>query len=100
MRFMDEGYCCEACDQAEQADSLPCGDCGICTATIGEFYMVCESIWQTAMLRGGTCQFLCIDCLERRIGRRLRGRDFTDCALNFQNLAGLGSHRLVSRMMG
>ena len=40
-----------------------------------EVYTVHDAIWQRAgMQPGGGC--LCIDCLEKRIGRRLKPRDF------------------------
>ncbi|MDT0270859.1 hypothetical protein RM844_31780 [Streptomyces sp. DSM 44915] len=46
-----------------------------------EFYMVHDSVWAKARMKdaGG---FLCIGCLEKRLSRRLRPADFTDCPLN------------------
>lgn len=42
-------------------------------------YMVTSATWQAAGMRRG---YLCVDCLERRLGRRLAPDDFTDCPLN------------------
>src|SRR5262249_21611264 len=40
-----------------------------------EVYMVRAAVWEAAgMAPWGGC--LCIDCLEKRIGRRLRPKDF------------------------
>jgi hypothetical protein len=44
-----------------------------------EFYMVHNSLWRRA--RGGK-GFLCIGCLERRLKRPLRKRDFTKAPIN------------------
>ena len=42
--------------------------------------------------------FLCIGCIERRIGRRLIAADFTDCPVNTTNVCGPKSKRLLDRM--
>jgi hypothetical protein len=54
-----------------------------------EFYMVTEDVWKAAGMAASTVtddkfdgNFLCIGCLELRIGRRLSARDFTDCLVN------------------
>jgi hypothetical protein len=55
----------------------PCADCG----EPGEFYMVHNRLWAAAGMNphGG---FLCIECLEDRLGRSLCCDDFTDAPLN------------------
>ena len=71
-----------------------CRDCGVdttpCTSRRGcrhkerwEHYMVRDSVWKAAgmpAMRGiqplGASGFLCIGCLERRLGRELKPRDF------------------------
>ena len=65
----------------------PCVDCGISTVpqgTRGEWYMVHDDVWSAAGMNpvADLTQFLCIGCLERRIGRRLTPRDFTDASVN------------------
>lgn len=67
-----------------------CLDCGVdvtpCTGRRGcrhagrwEWFMVKHSVWQKAGLLSG---YICVGCLESRLGRRLRGRDFIDVAAN------------------
>jgi hypothetical protein len=46
-----------------------------------ETYMVRDKVWKEAGMEGyGGC--LCIGCLEKRIGRRLRPKDFTNHIFN------------------
>jgi hypothetical protein len=57
-----------------------------------EMYMVRDAIWKKAgMTPWGGC--LCIGCLEKRIGRRLKPKDFTDHAFNQMP----GTPRLLNR---
>jgi hypothetical protein len=64
---------------------MPCTDCGHDTGR-NEYYMVRDDVWEQAL--GHKIPpveddvFLCIGCLERRIGRTLTRRDFIDCPLN------------------
>ena len=62
-----------------------CRDCNANIGVIGEWCLLKNSIWEKAW--PGTGQksahvkmpmkhFLCIGCIEKRIGRRLTGRDF------------------------
>lgn len=88
-------------------DDVPCHDCGM--DTTNEYYIVDELLWNKAI--GGhehylddpcTCRirFLCIGCLECRIGRRLFASDFPSpilVACNYQ-LLGKKSARLLNRM--
>ena len=68
----------------------PCHDCGIHTIPIGnrglprgwEDYMVRDEIWQAAGMGEG---FLCIGCLEKRLGRELAAGDFTPWPVNNPN---------------
>jgi hypothetical protein len=67
-----------------------CKDCGMdtapCTGKRGcrhggrwEHYMVHDKLWRAAGMRDG---FLCVGCIEKRIGRRLTPRDFTSAPIN------------------
>jgi hypothetical protein len=57
-----------------------------------EVYIVREKVWAKAgMDPMGGC--LCIGCLERRLGRRLRSKDFPDHPLNWTP----GTERLLHR---
>jgi hypothetical protein len=54
-----------------------------------EYYMVHDEVWAEAGMRtglihpyGGGGDYLCIGCLENRIGRRLRANDFTGAPVN------------------
>lgn len=55
-----------------------CADCGVDNLELGEDYMVHDELWPQEVARGT----LCIGCLERRIGRRLRPDDFPDLPIN------------------
>lgn len=67
-----------------------CKDCSVdttpCTGKRGcrhkgrwEYYMVDKELWKAAQMQEG---FLCIGCLEGRIGRQLRPHDFTSAPIN------------------
>jgi hypothetical protein len=82
------------------SDRSICVDCGIDTCPCTgkrEWYMVHKAVWAKAgMERDGG--YLCIGCLERRLGRMLRPRDFTDAWIN--DLHTWQTKRLVSRLLG
>lgn len=69
-------------------DDTTCDDCGMETNHIkrdddgAEFYMVKPAVWKAAEAAGGKANFLCVGCLEDRVGRPLRSSDFTDAPLN------------------
>jgi hypothetical protein len=46
-----------------------------------EIYMVRDRIWQAAGLEEWS-GYVCIGCLEKRLGRQLRPKDFTDHVFN------------------
>ena len=89
------------------ADQSPCRDCGEattpCTGQRGcrhkgrhEYYSVNDEIWKVAGMDSG---FLCIGCLERRIGRSLTPDDFKDCPINDPD-EPWHTPRLASRLAG
>src|SRR5262245_57063648 len=59
-----------------------CCLCRIDTLAIGEVYMVRDEVWDAAIGADSFISFLCIGCLELRLGRRLRPSDFTDVPVN------------------
>ena len=62
-----------------------------------EVYMVRESVWKKAGMAGKWAEgCLCIGCLEKRIGRRLKPKDFSDHPFNQIP----GSARLLNRRDG
>lgn len=60
-----------------------CVDCKVDTQYIQESYMVHDHLWLSAGMTkdGGR---LCVKCLEKRIGRKLRRQDFFLCPLNIE----------------
>lgn len=66
-----------------------CFDCGVNTLPTewderAEWYMVHDAVWMAAGVSDDTpmTTFLCVGCLESRLGRRLRRDDFTLCRVN------------------
>jgi hypothetical protein len=43
---------------------------------------VSEDVWAAALAAGGEARYLCIDCLEARIGRSLAPEDFPPIGIN------------------
>jgi len=54
----------------------PCHDCGVDLHDIGHYCMLTNPVWRQTGLDDG---YLCLDCIERRIGRPLRYTDFRRC---------------------
>jgi hypothetical protein len=75
-----------------------CADCGLDTLEAGEWYMVHDEIWDEIWAWDDVLsrQILCIGCLEKRIGRRLTGNDFTYAPIN--NPPGFMSDRMRDRL--
>ena len=69
----------------ELSDSISqfCYDCGMDTHDDANYYMVKNDLWNKHFnkKRG----MLCIGCLEKRIGRKLKYEEFIDCELNNEN---------------
>ena len=59
----------------------PCLDCKVDTMHIGEWYMVLPEVWEQAGLKYKD-GYLCIGCLEERIGYVLCPEDFEDYPVN------------------
>lgn len=59
-----------------------CEDCGECTNCIGEYFMVDDEVWYSAITARSKPDMLCIGCVELRIGRLLTKDDFSDAPLN------------------
>jgi hypothetical protein len=75
-----------------------CGDCGVDVHAIGESYMVKDTVWAQARMPK-YLGFLCIGCLENRLGFELSLSDFTDAPINTPIL-GHNSARLIGRLGG
>lgn len=70
-----------------------CGDCGVDTSGINEYYSVKNRVWRKWGNKHG---MLCIACLESRMGRRLRKTDFTGFPINLGVFPQ--SERLLDRL--
>ena len=85
--------------------ALRCMDCGY--DTTDEWYTVKDEVWLQACGyiegklpgEGLGKQFLCIGCLERRIGRTLMCYDFTDAPVNNPFGDKFRSDRLFNRLI-
>jgi hypothetical protein len=73
-----------------------CDDCGLDIWKAGEYVMLSPDIWK-GELGLGWKDNLCIGCVEKRLGRRIRYS--SDVAGNFISLRGL-SMLLLVRMFG
>lgn len=72
-----------------------CLDCGVDTGRIGEHYMLVNETWSLTGL--GSIGMLCVEHVEKRIGRRLNAQDFNNSYLNDPR-TGIISQRLADRM--
>ncbi len=62
-----------------------------------DWYMVKDRVWRTGQKKGRS-RFLCVSCLEDRIGRKLSCEDFSRSAK--VNFVGRKSAQLRHRMRG
>ena len=83
----------------------PCDDCGMDVVPhddagrrlADEWYAVTDELWAAASPAGSQPpRYLCVGCLEKRIGRRLTPTDFPDLGIN--DPEGWHSDRLSDRL--
>ena len=67
----------------KESIDFSCHDCGHDCRRMDEMYMVWDVIWAWATYEHGSARLLCIGCLELRLGRQLRPRDFTQAPINW-----------------
>lgn len=72
-----------------------CLNCGVDTGRIGEHYMLIDKTWNLTGL--GKIGMLCVEHVEKRIGRKLNAADFNNSYLN-KPRTGIMSLRLLQRM--
>lgn len=91
-------------DTDEYFVDFRCFDCGVNTVPERrpqEYYIVHDEIWLAAAMtkqsQRPSGDFLCIGCLEARLGRTLTRRDFPDCPAN--QLGDYLSSRLKARLL-
>lgn len=72
-----------------------CQDCQIDTGKNNEFYFIKTELWLSVMptING----MLCVGCLEKSLGRKLRADDFTKASINSPK-HGQKSLRLLNRL--
>jgi len=73
-----------------------CLDCKIDTGKVNEFYMLKDEIWFS--IHNSKEGMLCIDCLEKRLKRKLVKTDFNDSFVNKQFPNKSYSNKLLERM--
>jgi hypothetical protein len=73
-----------------------CFDCG--RDTWDEYFMLDNALWERTTTIRSRSAMLCVGCVERRLGRRLRRRDFTDVPINEPQFPWEKSVRLLSRL--
>ena len=86
-------------DAYVKVEPSPCADCGVDTTPEDgpwEYYMVHPGLWERAT-KDQPARYLCIGCLESRIGARLTPGDFTHARINDPN-DGMSSERLRNRL--
>ncbi len=74
----------------------PCKDCKKCTTIMKEWYVVNDVLWTIAN-KGKIEGYLCIGCIEKRIGRKLDYLDFQPMMINVIDGKNK-SERLVNRL--
>jgi len=66
----------------------------------GDWYMVKDNVWRLGQ-RAGACRFLCVGCLEHRIGRKLTATDFKRSAkVNFHPMQSAKLRRYARPQTG
>lgn len=67
----------------DEEEACPCADCGVETVYCdnSEYYMVKDAVWEASGM-GFDDGYLCIGCLQHRLGRPLIRADFTDVPVN------------------
>lgn len=66
-----------------EEEDFKCEDCSADTIEIHEYYMVHDAVWNAVVPAAQKHIFLCVGCLETRLGRRLVPDDFPDVPLNY-----------------
>ena len=67
-------------------ESTHCFNCVDCHKKIKvntkDYYMVQDHIWEEGVQEENRGNLICLDCLEKRLGRKLKIEDFTDYPVN------------------
>lgn len=63
----------------EQKKHFECVDCNKDTMNSVDYYMVTDAVWEK---HGVGNDMLCIGCIEKRIGHKLKANDLVHCPVN------------------
>jgi hypothetical protein len=77
-------------------DKCICMDCDTNTMDIDEYYMLKFEVWFSIVPEDNG--MLCIECVEKRLGRQLTSNDFLSCILNEEGWNQPRSDKLKDRM--
>lgn len=69
----------------ELSKGFGCLDCGVDTNKNEEYYMLRDGLWRSIVR--DVDGMLCINCAEKRLGRRLTFRDFARLPINLRQAA-------------
>lgn len=72
-----------------------CLDCRIDTGKANEHYFINTPLWMSIV--GSNVGMLCVECCERRLGRRLTSKDFPNVTINNPKYEAK-SQRLMERL--
>jgi hypothetical protein len=92
-RVSGQVFLCDGCKACLAIRSFGFGFGGM----DADWFMVKDAVWRQSQ-RQSKCRFLCVECLEERIGRELSAADFRRSAK--VNFTGRKSDRLRKRMRG
>ena len=81
----------------KQDDAHHCMDCGVDVFEIHEYYMIHNELWDK--INPDVIGLLCIGCVEKRLGRKLKPDDFPVYEINSYHTL-TQSNRLKSRIIG
>lgn len=56
--------------------------CHDCKRKTFDYYMLRDKVWH-AITKGKIINHLCFECAQKRLGRKLRKRDFADLPINY-----------------
>ena len=67
----------------KEKEHWKCFDCSKDTLlNVKDYYMITNELW---IKYGVENNMLCMNCIEKRLGHKLRKEDLTDCSLNYFN---------------
>jgi hypothetical protein len=74
----------------------PCLHCGVDTVRLNEHFYLKNEVWN--QVHSSERGFLCVGCVELRLGRRLNKDDFTSVSINRFHPGVRKSQRLIERL--